>query len=45
MKDPRLEKLAHLLVNYSVRVQPGENILINAKGEVPDLVQALVSEI
>lgn len=45
MKDPRLEKLAHILVNYSVRVQPGENILINAKGEVPDLVSALVKEI
>ncbi|CAM3390992.1 MULTISPECIES: aminopeptidase [Brevibacillus] len=45
MKDPRLERLAHILVNYSVRVQPEENILIHAKGEVPDLVSALVKEI
>lgn len=45
MRDPRLEQLAYNLVNYSVRVQPGENILINAKGETPDLVAALVREI
>lgn len=45
MRDPRLEQLAHNLVNYSVRVQPGENILINAKGETPELVTALVREI
>jgi len=44
MKDLRLEQLAYNLVNYSVRVQPGENILINAKGETPDLVAALVRE-
>ncbi|MED1794308.1 aminopeptidase [Brevibacillus nitrificans] len=45
MRDPRLEQLAYNLVNYSVRVQPGENILINSKGETPDLVAALVREI
>lgn len=45
MRDPRLEQLAHNLVNYSVRVQPGENILINAKGNTPELVTALIREI
>ena len=30
MKDPRIKKFAELLVNYSVKAQPGENILISA---------------
>ena len=29
MADPRIEKLAKLLVNYSVAVQPGDKVLIN----------------
>ncbi len=29
MSDPRTEKLAELLVNYSVEVQPGETVLLN----------------
>lgn len=45
MKDPRLEQLADHLVNGSVRVQPGENVLIHVKGETPELVAALVREI
>ncbi|TGU97363.1 aminopeptidase, partial [Mesorhizobium sp. M00.F.Ca.ET.186.01.1.1] len=40
MRDSRLEQLAYNLVNYSVRVQPGENVLINAKGKTPELVAA-----
>src|SRR5205085_9872326 len=28
MKDPRLEKLAHTLVNYSVEVKPGETVTL-----------------
>jgi len=28
MKDPRLQKLAHGLINYSVKLRPGEKILI-----------------
>ena len=28
MKDPRLQRMAHGLINYSVKLQPGEKILI-----------------
>ena len=30
MKDPRIEKLAKLLINYSVSLKKGEKILIEA---------------
>lgn len=30
MKDPRLEKLANILVNYSTKVQKGEKVLISS---------------
>lgn len=36
MKDPRYEKLAQLLVNYSVRVQPGEKVMVNSSIAVPE---------
>lgn len=45
MKDPRLEQLADNLVNYSVRVQPGEHVLIYAIGEVPELVKSLIRKV
>ncbi|WP_126429748.1 aminopeptidase [Brevibacillus marinus] len=45
MKDPRLEKLADNLVNYSVRVQPGEHVLIYAVGDVSDLVKAVIQKV
>jgi len=45
MKDPRLDKLAWNLVNYSTRVQPGDNVLINAVGEVQELVTSLIREV
>jgi aminopeptidase len=35
MHDPRFDKLARLLVEYSVRLQPNENVLIEAF-DVPD---------
>lgn len=36
MKDPRIEKLAENLINYSVELKPGEKILIeNIGNEVP----------
>jgi leucyl aminopeptidase (aminopeptidase T) len=28
MKDPRFTKLANLLVSYSIKVKPGENVLV-----------------
>jgi len=45
MMDPRLQKLAHVLVNYSTRVQPGENVLLNVVGHVPMFVKAIIREI
>ncbi|MFY0542674.1 aminopeptidase [Brevibacillus sp. H7] len=45
MKDPRLEKLADVLVNYSTRVQANENVLIYAIGEVTDLVRAVIPKV
>ena len=42
--DPRVQKLAETLIRFSVRLQPGENILIQARNEDGDLVRALVRE-
>ncbi len=45
MKDPRVAKLADILIGYSTRVQPGEKVLIEAT-EIPDeVVNALVNRI
>ncbi len=44
MKDPRIEKLAENLINYSVELKPGEKILIeNIGGEIP-LTKALINQ-
>jgi len=45
MKDPRIEKLADVLVNYSTRVQPNENVLIYAIGQVHELVRAVIAKV
>ena len=45
MMDPRVEKLARTLIGYSTRVQPGENVLIEAWNGGNDLVKALVREV
>lgn len=42
MKDPRIQKLADILVNYATRVQPGEKLLIEDFGVNTGLVEALV---
>lgn len=44
-KDPRLEKLAKILVHHSTRLQKGENVLIEAF-DLPDpaLVKLLIAE-
>ena len=43
--DQRIEKLAHLLVNYSCRLQEGEKILIDYEGsEVKPLIRQLIKE-
>lgn len=45
MKDPRIERLAKLLVNYSVKVQKGEKVLIEAFDIDYMLVTELVKEV
>lgn len=42
--DPRVEKLARTLVNFSTRVQKGDNVLIQARNETDALVRALIRE-
>ncbi|HEY60665.1 MAG TPA: aminopeptidase [Anaerolineae bacterium] len=41
MKDPRIEKLADLLVNYSVEVQPKQKVLIHGEGGGEPLMMAV----
>ncbi|MCL6456996.1 MAG: aminopeptidase [Gorillibacterium sp.] len=45
MVDPRLTKLADLLVNYSTTVQPGENVLVEAIGIDSILVTEIVKAV
>ena len=45
MIDPRLQKLAHLLVNYSTKVQPGDKVLIQDNNIELAFVRALVEEV
>ncbi|MDF2669143.1 MAG: aminopeptidase [Paenibacillus sp.] len=45
MRDPRLQTLAHNLVNYSVKVQPGEKILIEMIGSERELTKCLIEEV
>ena len=42
--DPRIKKLAETLIRFSTRVQPGDNVLIQARNETDELVRALVRE-
>lgn len=44
MKDPRIEKLAENLIHYSVRLQPGEKLLIENIGNEVPLTRALIRE-
>ena len=45
MQDQRINKLAKVLVNYSVNLQKGEKILIEAKGVDYMVVNAIVREV
>ena len=45
MKDPRVAKLADVLVGYSTHIQPGEKVLVEAYDIPDDVVTALVSRI
>lgn len=45
MKDPRMDKLADILINYATSLQPGEKILIEDRGFNRELVVAIVSQV
>ncbi|GIP39446.1 aminopeptidase [Paenibacillus sp. J31TS4] len=45
MLDPRLTKLADVLVRHSTRIQPGDNVLIEATGIDNALVKELVRRV
>jgi len=45
MEDPRLRKLARLLVNYSTAVKPGDNVLIENVNPEPDFLKLLIEEV
>lgn len=44
LRDSRIEKLAHNLINYSVKLGAGEKVLIENFGVQKELVMALVEE-
>ncbi|WNF36085.1 aminopeptidase [Bacillaceae bacterium IKA-2] len=44
MRDPRIQTLAKNLINYSVKLQKGENVLIENFGLQKELVKALIEE-
>ena len=44
MKDPRTQKLAELLIQYSTNLQPGEKVLIDCIGDCADLCKDIVEE-
>ena len=43
MVDERIKKIADILVNYSIKVKKGSNILISFTSEANDLVSAIES--
>lgn len=44
MRDPRIQQLAKNLINYSIKLQPGEKVLIEYSGSAGSLPQELVQE-
>lgn len=45
MMDPRIEKLAHGLVHFSTKVQPGDRVMIESTNGNEMLVKALIREV
>jgi aminopeptidase len=45
MTDPRVEKLADVLVNYSVAVQPGDKVLIEGDTPASPLLRAVYARV
>src|SRR5690554_6016857 len=44
MRDPRVDKLAHLIVNYSLKLQKGEYVLITGSVVTSPLLTAMYRE-
>ncbi|QJD83498.1 aminopeptidase [Cohnella herbarum] len=45
MRDSRLQKLAANLAGYSIKVQPGDNVLIEMIGTERELLKSLIEEV
>lgn len=45
MRDPRINQLAKNLVQYSVDIQPGENVLVEMIGSERELLSAIIEEV
>ncbi len=45
MNDPRVDRMAQVLVNYSTNIQPGDRLLVEAEPEAEPLVRSLYREI
>ena len=45
MSDPRVERLADVLVNYSVAVKSGENVLIHGSTVTEPLIKAIYKKV
>ncbi|TVY00667.1 aminopeptidase [Cohnella terricola] len=45
MRDPRIQKLAANLAGYSVKVKPGDNVLIEMIGSERELLKSLIEEV
>ncbi|MDO8685880.1 MAG: aminopeptidase, partial [Clostridiales bacterium] len=45
MKDPRMQKLANKLVNYSLEIKPGEKVLIEMIGSEIEIIKELIKEV
>ncbi len=45
MADPRIEKLADLLVNYSIAAKPGQNIAVQGSTLAEPLIQAVYASL
>ncbi len=41
MVDPRVKKVAEILVNYSVKVKKGENVIVSGSNEAGDLIKEI----
>lgn len=45
MRDPRIQRLAENLAGYSIKVEPGDNVLIEMIGSERELLKALIEEV